>query len=155
MGFDIVIRSIVFGKTGLDRILTKTRSEMKEIGINFNIGDRVAIVTDLDLRYSENEIGKMKEKCGRFGIELYVSNPCYEVWLLQHFRRFDRPSNPKDLPVYLEDELDGHYNKSDFFDWDLELVERAIRNATSLFGADCDPVWCVGHNPSTNVHLLV
>ena len=152
---DILIKAVGLGKTGIRVIITKTWSMMKDYEIDPRHGDRVAIVTDLDLRYTPEQVDDMKCECERLGIELYVSNPCFEVWLLEHFIEFRKPSNPKDLIPYMNEVLGKRYDKAELLNWDRELVSRALTNAERLFGKDCDVVWCAEHNPSTNVHVLV
>ncbi len=152
---DILIKAVGLGKTGIKIIVTKTRNLMKDYGIDPKHGDRVAIVTDLDLRYTPEQVAGMKAECDRWGIELYVSNPCFEVWLLQHFMEYRKPSNPEDLIPYMSEVLGRKYNKAELLDWDRELVFKALKNAEKLFGKDCNVVWCAEHNPSTNVHILV
>lgn len=152
---DILIKAVGLGKTGIKIIVTKTRNLMKDYEIDPKHGDRVAIVTDLDLRYTPEQVAWMKAECDRWGIELYVSNPCFEVWLLQHFMEYRKPSNPEDLIPYMSEVLGRKYNKAELLDWDRELVFKALKNAEKLFGKDCNVVWCAEHNPSTNVHILV
>ena len=44
------------GKTGLGHILKKARVHMDDLGIDISNGDRVALVMDLDLIYSEEDV---------------------------------------------------------------------------------------------------
>ena len=119
---DILIKAVGLGKTGIRVIITKTWSMMKDYEIDPRHGDRVAIVTDLDLRYTPEQVDDMKYECERLGIELYVSNPCFEVWLLEHFIEFRKPSNPKDLIPYMNEVLGKRYDKAELLNWDRELV---------------------------------
>lgn len=152
---NILIRSYGAGKTGLGHILKKARMHMDSLGININDGDRVALVMDLDLIYSVEDVIRMENECRKRGIELYVSNPCFEVWLLLHFRRFDRPSNPKDLIVFMSEVLGGEYVKSKLLEWDEDKVRRAITNANSIYGEHFTNKNCAERNPSTTVYQLV
>ena len=152
---DLVIRPYGAGKTGLGHILKKAMRHMDNLGIDISNGDRVALVMDLDLIYSAEDVARMESECARRGIDLYVSNPCFEVWLLLHFRRFDRPSNPKDLIGLMSDELGGEYVKSKLLEWDGDKVRRAVENAESLYGSGFSNIDCAGRNPSTTVFKLI
>ena len=152
---DIVIRSFGAGKTGIGQILKRTRTCMDKLGIDIRDGDRVAVVMDLDLRYGTKDVTTIEHECKNAGIELYMSNPCFEVWLLLHFQKFDRPSNPKDLIGFMEKVLNGPYVKSKLLKWDEIKVKRAIEFADSLYGKNFTNSECVLRNPSTTVHRLV
>lgn len=152
---DIVIRSFGAGKTGIGQILKRTRTYMDKLGIDIREGDRVAVVMDLDLRYGTKDVTTMEHECKNAGIELYLSNPCFEVWLLLHFQKFDRPSNPKDLIGFMENVLNGPYVKSKLLKWDEIEVKRAIEFANSLYGKNFTNGECVLRNPSTTLHRLV
>lgn len=152
---DILIKSVSHGKSGMNVIITKTRNLMKTYGIDANNEDRVAIVTDLDFRYTPKQISESEEQCRKWGIELYVSNPCFEVWLLQHFKEYRKPSDPAELVQEMEKVLGKKYNKGERLDLERDQVTKAIRNAEKAFGRELDAIWCSENDPSTNVHMLV
>lgn len=152
---DLLIRSYGAGKIGLGHILKKARKHMDDLGIDIANGDRVVLVMDLDLIYSVADVERMEAECAKRGIELYVSNPCFEVWLLLHFCRFDRPSNPKDLVGFMSEKLGGQYVKSKLLEWDGEKVRRAVANAESLYGNGFSNTDCAKRNPSTTVYRMV
>lgn len=152
---DILIRSFGEGKTGIDQVIRKTRTHMSDLGIDIHNGDRVAIVMDLDLRYTRREVSDMIGKCSKYGIELYVSNPCFEVWLILHFHKYTKPSNPEDMIVQMEDVLGHPYKKSQYLEWTRDMVEKALSNAHGLYGDSFGACDCSERNPSTTVQNLV
>ena len=90
-------------------------------------------------------------------IPVAVSNPCFELWGIFHYRDFDRPIDRHDCQRTLEElcaEYDRHRHKSFA---SIELIRDAYRDAvrrgeTSLTRRENegDP----GASPSTCVHLL-
>lgn len=48
--------------------------------------DEVCLIVDRDKKsFSENQFDELKEQCNKNNFQLYVSNPCFEFWLLLHF----------------------------------------------------------------------
>lgn len=85
-------------------------------------------------------------------IELAISNPAFELWLLLHFR--DQPGmNGRAVVRRLLDGFIRDYDKSvNFADYE-DGYEDAVRRAKALGaynGQTCQP----GPNPSTGVHVL-
>ncbi len=152
----VSIKMYATGKNGLDTILRKTGEHVSEHRIDPSEGDIVAIVMDLDGRFSESEVLEMERRCGELGYRLFVSNPCFETWLLCHFRIPIHPCDQNGAVEELEGELGGRYVKSRGFDIDDGMVDKALTNAGKLFrNAGCSPTECHRHNPSTTVHVLV
>ncbi len=65
---DILIKAVGLGKTGIRVIITKTWSMMKDYEIDPRHGDRVAIVTDLDLRYTPEQVDDMNANVRDWGL---------------------------------------------------------------------------------------
>ena len=83
----MAIRAKPSGVTGLAGTLKEAKDLRDRLRLDPNKGDRVAIVMDLDDRYSKSEIERMAAGFKEEGMELYLSNPCFEVWLIQHHRQ--------------------------------------------------------------------
>lgn len=93
------------GKTGIDEALRKAKGYERTLGLDLRAGDRIAIVMDLDLRYSSQDVADMVDLVSKCAYELYLSNPCFEVWLIDHFRKLTCYSTPEDLERTLREIL--------------------------------------------------
>lgn len=156
MGPIVRILSKGTGKTGFENTLVKARGYAADNCMNLEGSDRVAIVTDLDYRYDANSIRRMEKACDSEGFELYLSNPCFEVWLLLHYMLPTRPMRPEELNDELSRALGRRYVKSRGIPWDRPTQDRAVENSRLIQGrVGCTPEWCLSKNPSTMVHLLV
>lgn len=58
-----------------------------------NDPDKIYILSDVDHFY--NELLKIKSECIEFGIQLIISNPCFEIWL--YYGKF--ADKPKDFDI--------------------------------------------------------
>lgn len=71
---------------------------------------------DLDFRYKLCDVNDMVARCEKSGYELYLSNLCFEVWLVNHFGRLMHPCTPDELETKLCEMMQrrtGHtYTKS-------------------------------------------
>ena len=150
------IKAYATAKTGPDVLIRKTREYVRKHNLDPFDGDLVAIVMDLDDRFSESQIADMDRRCVELGFSLFLSNPSFEVWLLSHFRQLTHPYTPSELMEDMDRELDGGYTKSRGFEIDDGMIDRAIVNARKLLpDEECTPVGSFRRNPSTMVHSLV
>ncbi|MBR0553986.1 RloB family protein [Stakelama marina] len=112
--------------------------------------DELWCVSDVD-DTSADEILQAVAEAKRSGINLCLSNRCFEIWLVCHFEKTTRYiSSESDAVALLQPHSDGYSanNKAIDFGKLFPLTEVAIANA----------VWLAeqGHdNPSTEVHRLV
>ena len=151
----IRIKAYATSKNSFDEILRRAEGYAKEHDMHTSEDDIVAIVMDLDNRFSQEQIQSMKSRCDEQGYMLFISNPCFEVWLLCHFRALTRPYSPKELVEDL-DELCGGYKKSSSIEIDNDMVDLAIDNSMKMLPEElCSINECYNRNPSTMVHSLV
>lgn len=55
--------------------------------------DKVCVIFDRDFRGLEAVLDNLIEKCKKYGIEIVMSNPNFELWLLMHFddiKKYDK-----------------------------------------------------------------
>lgn len=150
------IKAYATGKTGPDVLIRKTKEYARRHDLDPADGDLVAIVMDLDDRFTEEQISRMDKELSEMDYHLFLSNPSFEVWLLCHLRPLTHGYTPAELVEDLEKELGRPYKKSGGFDLDGRMVGTAIGNARRLLPDEvCDPVGCYRRNPSTTVHSLV
>lgn len=150
------IRTKSMGKTGPKVIVRKVSEYAKREGMDPRNGDLIAIVMDLDDRFTLDEVKQMDKECRERGWNLFLSNPSFEVWLLAHYRLPSHPYTPAELVDDMRGELGGQYDKARGFDIDDGMVDKAIRNSRRMLPDDeCDIEGCYNRNPSTMVHSLV
>lgn len=154
MPVKLVVRET--GETGIKKNVRKGMNVVKELGLNLDEGDRVAIVTDLDDRYDADTLRAEVDECLRRGFELYLSNPCFEVWLLLHYGTNIKKGPASFMTEQLQHATGGRYNKSKGISPSPEMISKAILNAERLQGKnDLAPIRCLDTNPSTMVNSLV
>lgn len=73
----------VGGKTDPKKLKQELQDYWKENDLDINLGDQGFVIVDLDC---DNQKGRIIESLGSNidGCRILVSNPCFEVWFLQH-----------------------------------------------------------------------
>lgn len=111
--------------------------------------DEIWCVFDVD---EHARLADARQQARDNGIELAVSNPCFELWALLHFQDqtafVDREKVRSSLKKHLPD-----YRKALPFDQMRPGYEEAVRRAEHL-DRRCEERGCPGDNPSTGVHRL-
>lgn len=100
--------------------------------LRYEQGDRIFIVLDLDCDDKKAQIIRRLAKDSK-QIEFIVSNPCFEVWFLLHFRYSTKPyQNSMEVVCELQS-LFPEYEKN--YDMSCALAEKldvAMKNAKKL-----------------------
>lgn len=86
-----------------ERLSTMKRRGRKQS--SFEEGDQVWAVFDRD---EHPRVSEAIERCRVSGIGLAFSDPCFEVWLILHFRDFDRPDDRHQVQAALSKECSGY-----------------------------------------------
>lgn len=65
--------------------------EIQKIELDYNpIIDVINLIVDRDKgNFKDYQYDELLQSCNKNNIKLYVSNPCFEAWLLMHFDEFD------------------------------------------------------------------
>jgi hypothetical protein len=112
------------------QMVNNCKTRMKDQGIDLKNGDKVFCVFDVDRNEKENfeESYRLAEK---EGIMLIVSNPCFEIWPLFHFLRYDGTKlTCKEISEKLSKHLKSKYSKTnDYRKVYNPLREKAIQNS--------------------------
>lgn len=112
--------------------------------------DEVWCVFDVD---THRKLADAKQQANANGISIAVSNPCFELWLLLHFKEQNASiKSSKIQSAYRR--CDKKFDKRVNFELLGDKVDDAIQRADKL------DKWqisrgCAGHNPSTTVYKLV
>ena len=142
-------------ETGIDNTIAKAHGYVSDYKLDLR-RDRVAIVTDLDYRYDLEGVKTMVRKCDAECYELYLSNPCFEVWLVLHYKKQTKAMDPDQLCDLLTKLSGKEYRKSMGIQWSIQMQETAIDNANRLAGGKpLTAERCLETDPSTMVHILV
>lgn len=128
--------------------------------LNFNNGDLAFCVIDTDTNSSkQTQISEAITLADSNNIELLLSNPCFEVWFLQHFRYSTKSyltsdEALKDLQSYIP-----NYKKNlNIYNTIADKQQLAIKHAKTLekyhtdLGRKNKTMPC---NPSTEIYKIV
>ena len=145
-------------KTSPAKLLHKLEEQWHEYQLDERYGDIAFIVLDLDIDPKKaTEIKRLSVETGF--VTFIISNPCFEVWFLLHFRYstkgyIDGESVIKDLKKYLP-----AYTKSSNVSVVIDdLLQDALNNANKLeeYYNSLDYKWpSVSRNPWTDVHKVI
>lgn len=111
--------------------------------------DEVWCVFDID---SHPNITDAVQMARDNGILLAISNPCFELWLVLHFRESPGARHRHDVQRMLRDYLPGYDKGVDFADLQAGY-EAAVERAAHL-DRDADDMAEAGRNPTTGVYRL-
>jgi hypothetical protein len=112
--------------------------------------DEVWCVFDVD---EHKDMDCAEELAKQNGLSLAISNPCFELWLLLHFREQPGMQSCQSLQTMLEEHINGYDKKVDFVKQFSERYEIALGRARLLDENalhDGEP----RRNPSTGVWRL-
>lgn len=151
------IRVEISEKRGVPQTLVRNASQMKrdferaaenegDVNIAF---DQVWCVFDIDDHPDvPNAIVMARDN----GIEVAVSNPCFELWLLIHFRESPGPQDRHKLRSFLREHV-PEYDKHAHFEDYKPGYANAVRRAGKMeeLAAEIGEVGC---NPTTGVYRL-
>ena len=143
------------GTNSIATSLTVIEQYIKSQQVVFAPGfDRVCLIADRDKQsFKPDQFDFVQGTCEEKGYSFYITNPCFELWLLMHFDEildYDRElmfKNPKSTPKskkrFLEQKLSIHmrgYNKEGVLRFDVlkSRIDHAIRNEKHFCENICD-----------------
>ena len=145
-------------KTSPTKLLQKIENYWEENQLDVKEGDIAFVVLDLDVdSKKESEIRRLSESSKI--VTFIVSNPCFEVWFLMHFRfstkgYIDGDAVINDLKKYLP-----NYTKTSNVSVVInDLLNDALANVYRLenYYEDLDYKWpSVLRNPWTDAHIVI
>jgi hypothetical protein len=128
---------------------------MKEYDIGE--GDEFWLVCDCDHWIEDGHIKNLAQViqlCRQKGIQVALSNPCFELWLLLHFAEF--PSEAKLTCAEIEKRLRkaaGSYDKTKVYNLSIDMtgVKAAAKRSTDNHKALSE----IPDRPQTAVHFII
>lgn len=152
-----------------ENILEYLRLQRDYLDYNPDI-DIINLIVDRDSSsFKDYQYDDLLNSCKEHNIKLYVSNPCFEVWLLMHFEEFrqldfnklldnKRVGNGKKSRKYSDKMLSEFspknigYNKSNLkFEVFVDRIDLAIRQEKEY----CEDLQGLKDNIGSNVGLLI
>ncbi len=120
-------------------------------------GDQFWLVCDTDHWIESNHIRNLVEvakRCKQKGIDVALSNPCFDLWLLLHFDAF--PSATTLTSSQIGDLIRGkvaNFNKTKIYN--LPFSESSIRNAIERSRNNFVQSDVIPGKPQTAIHLII
>lgn len=139
------------------KVVADAVASIEKKGIDFSRGDIVYAVLDTDFG-KEKKIREARKQARENNIGLLLSNPCFEVWLLLHFRYSTRGYHSNNAVVAeLENRWPGYRKSIESFEYIIDRIDIAIENAEKLTkhhdSLDSNTE-TEERNPSTDVYKL-
>lgn len=140
------------------KIVSDAINSAQNKGIEIGRGDSIFAVMDIDFN-KESQIYKARKLAEKNGVELILSNPCFEVWLLLHFRYSTHGyQNNHEVLNELSNQWPEYRKNIESFQKLQNRCGMAVENALRLkqFHKETKGTDVVEKcNPSTDVHKMV
>ena len=122
------------GDTDPERIVNDTIKYIEKEEINLNDGDVAFCFVDTDTDITKQpQIDKALKLASDNGIELLLSNPCFEVWFIQHFNYSTRSfANNAAVIAELQKHIPSYEKNTSAYSLLVGKTEDAINNAEKL-----------------------
>lgn len=146
-------------------ILVYLNNQSNLLDYNSDI-DEINLIVDRDKgSFKEEQYDKLVNECNANNIHLYVSNPCFECWLLMHFDEFEnlnfdkllenkRISGHAGAKKYTDKKLSditGHDKLHLQFENFIDKIDGAIKREHKY----CENLKCLKNNIGSNVGILI
>jgi hypothetical protein len=127
----------------------QARADAQRYHDEFLAFDQVWCVTDVD---EHPNLSEAIDMAGANGIELAISNPCFELWLLLHFRESPGARHRHRVQAMMKAFVARYDKEVDFSAYESGYMD-AMRRAFALARA-CEADGEPHRNPSTGVAVL-
>lgn len=159
-----IYKDLVFENISID-IMEYFQNQRISLDYNEEI-DVINLIVDRDKNsFKDFQYYNLVKECKKEGIKLYVSNPCFEVWLLMHFDEFEkldfkkllenkRVSKSKKSKKYADKMLSDiiGYNKSNLqFETFINRIDEAIKREKNY----CEDLKELENKIGTNIGKLI
>ena len=161
---DIIIKKLFFTIEEIPNILETILKNINNEQITYSEDiDKMCLIVDRDKKsFKEEQYNYVKEECKKKNFKLYVTNPCFEFWLLLHFDEVHLINKEKllenkraSLKVrFVESELKKYfpYNKNKYnAELLIEKIDLAIENEKKF----CENIEELKDKLGSNIGLLI
>ena len=160
----IITKKVFLVKEEIANILEKVLENIGNQQITYSEDiDKMCLIVDRDKKsFKEEQYNYVKEECKRKNFKFYVTNPCFEFWLLLHFDEVHSINREKLLENkrasskvrYVESELKKYfpYNKNKYnAELLIEKIDLAIENEKRF----CEDIEELKDKLRSNIGLLI
>ena len=160
----IITKKVFLVKEEIANILEKVLENIGNQQITYSEDiDKMCLIVDRDKKsFKEEQYNYVKEECKRKNFKFYVTNPCFEFWLLLHFDEVHSINREKLLENkrasskvrYVESELTKYfpYNKNKYnAELLIEKIDLAIENEKRF----CEDIEELKDKLGSNIGLLI
>lgn len=128
---NFVLKTFSSGCTDIKNMINSSRRKASNLG--FTSKDYLYIFVDTDLDSKKIQLIEHYKTTLPKNIKLIVSNPCFEIWLINHFSKFDRPIHSNDdLLSSLKEFLPNYQKNKDYHHILLPKLSTAIANTKNI-----------------------
>ena len=121
-GYEVIVRKSP--ENTPNKILKFCINQINELGIDLRNGDFAFCVFDVDYN-KEDSLNRVLSEARRRGIQIILSNPCFEIFFLLHFTdRIHHLSTPKETKEEMNLYVADYSETKDY--WKRLLPERSI-----------------------------
>lgn len=115
-------------------IVRNTIRKAHEEELSFRDGDKAISIFDLDVDDSKQaQLKKAKDNAEKANVDIATSNPCFEVWYLEHFGYTSKPFASSTAVVReLEKKIPGYRKNTCNFEVLYPKTKEAISNCEKL-----------------------
>lgn len=145
-------------KSDSEGVLSDLNKSIKKEELEINNGDIPACFIDVDFSISRKSVIRTVLITAKAqNIRVYLSNPCFEIWYLLHFRYSTKQYNSNDEVINeLKKYLANYKKNQNVFDILLPLLSSALNNAKKLVNYHSNNKSdCLNFSPSTDVYQLI
>ncbi len=160
----IITKKVFLVKEEIANILEKVLENIGNQQITYSEDiDKMCLIVDRDKKsFKEEQYNYVKEECKRKNFKFYVTNTCFEFWLLLHFDEVHSINREKLLENkrasskvrYVESELKKYfpYNKNKYnAELLIEKIDLAIENEKRF----CEDIEELKDKLGSNIGLLI
>lgn len=141
------------------KIITNISKEAKKAGVNKNKGDIIGAVFDIDVNKDKYSTAEQVESLAfQKSVELYTSNPCFELWYILHFKYSTKQYISSAELINELKKIIPDYHKNECY---ISILEnntfKAIENAKKISEYSCKNYGrkSMINNPNTDVYKIV
>ena len=116
------------------KIVNNTIKKAKKEELSYKDGDLAISIFDLDLDHSKlSQLLEAKDLSKTKNIKIITSNPCFEIWYLEHFIYTSKPfNNSNELVSELKKYIHNYQKNEDYFKELFPNTNQAIINCKRL-----------------------
>lgn len=156
------------GETDYVSLVRKAREYQERNQLSAAAGDSVWVIADADVNYNNpkpiaeknSKLNQARKMADNKGINLLLSSPCFEVWLLLHYQYTTKfIKDYADMKSVLQKYIPAYTKTADVYELINDRTKTAIENAKRVerhhLQDGCKLPFGVDVNPFTDVYKLL